>query len=100
MIFQRRQQHPRITRMNRKREHASADRSDSVVSERAEIREQLFGASERTWIRRLQPVESRDVLNAAGFERKDDLGQVEAFHFRQFLRRAIEMFAFGPKTQA
>ena len=86
--------------MNRKREHAPAERSDSVIRERAEVREQLFGAAERPRVWRLEPAKSRDILNTAGFEREDDFRKIEAFHFRQFLGRAIEMFALGPKTEA
>jgi len=30
----------------------------------------------------IEPAESGDVINAAGFQSKDDFGKVEALHFR------------------
>ena len=48
---------------------------------------------------RLQPAEGGDVLHAAGFQREDDLGEIEALDLGQFLRGALQVLALGPEAQ-
>ena len=66
----------------------------------SEIHEQLFRAREGLRIGRFQPAEVADFLDAARLQRENHLGQIEPFYLGQFLRRALEMFAFRPKPQA
>src|SRR5437868_12683466 len=84
--------------MDREREHPSAKWSD-VVMERAEIGEQLFGAGERLRIGRLQPAEVADLFHTARFQSENDFGEIKPLHFGQFLRRALDVFAFRPEPQ-
>ena len=72
----------------------------SLRSQRAEIHQQLFGSSEGSWIGRFEPAEAPDFFDAARLQGEHDFGEVEPFHFGQFLRRPVEMFALGPKPQA
>ena len=60
----------------------------------------MLGANQGVRFGRLEPAKSRDVINPARFESENNFSKIEAFHFRQFLGRAIEMFALGPKTEA
>ncbi len=60
----------------------------------------MFRARERLRIGRFQPAEAADFFDAARFQRENDFRQIEPFHLRQFLRRAIEMLALRPKPQA
>ena len=68
--------------------------------ERAEIGQELLGVFERLRLGRLQPAKARDVFDPARFQGQHHFREIEPFHFRQFLRRALEVFALRPEPQA
>ena len=84
--------------MDREREHPPAKWRDAA-RQSSEIGEQLFGAGERLRIGRLQPPEVSDFFHTARFQSEDDLREIEPFHLGQFLRRALDVFAFRPEPQ-
>src|SRR3954462_15882941 len=100
MMFLRREEHARITRMQWEREHAPSERGYSGRSNCAKINQELLGASERVGLGWLQPVESGDVINAARFKSQDNFSEVEPLHLRQLLCNPVEKFPFGPETEA
>src|SRR3954447_700835 len=87
--------------MHGKREHPQAEWRDLPLAQRqrTEIDQHLLGVRERAWIRWFEPAEVRHVVDAARLPRQDDPGEIEPLHFRQLLRRAIEMFALRPEPQ-
>ena len=96
----RREQHPRITRMQRKRQHLAADLRDFVFVNRAQVRQQLLRVRQRNFIRCFQPAELAQLLHARGFQRQHDLGQIQSFNLRQFLRGTMRVFLARPKSHA
>ena len=97
----RREQHSRITRMHRKREHLAADGGDvSRVVERAEVGEQFLRVREAWFIGRFKPAELPQIFDTGGSEGQYDFGQVEPFDFGQFLNQPMSMFFPRPKPHA
>ena len=81
-VLLRGEQHLRVTRVYRERQHPAPDRGNFTRGERAEIGEQLLRTGERLRIGRLEPAKCRDIVDAARFEGKHDFGEIESFHFR------------------
>jgi len=51
-------------------------------------------------IGRFKPAKRPRVLHAAGLERQDHLGEIQAFHFGKFLSGASRLLMLGPQAQA
>ncbi len=99
--FLRREQHPGITRMRRKRRHAAPrPRQRMLVIERAEIVKKLHRAGKRFRFRRLDPGKRFEIVDAARLQRQQRAAQFEPPNFGQRLRRALFLLALGPKPHA
>ena len=98
----RREQHARVTRVHRKREHPPAEIGDRLrrPGQSSEIGEQLFRPRECARLGRFEPAELRDLVDPARLQRQHHFGKIEPLHFRQLLRRTLAVLAFGPQSQA
>ena len=86
-IILRGQEHARVARMDRKRQHAPAEWGDRAgcIVDGAQVGEQRLGAFQRARVGRFEPAECSYVIDAARLEREDHLGEIEPFHFGKFL---------------
>ena len=66
----------------------------------AEIGEERLRALKGAGLGRLEPAERRDVLDSAGLEGEDHLGEVQALDLGQLLRGAIQVLPLRPKAEA
>ena len=71
-----------------------------LARERAQIREQQLRALQRLRIGFFQPRKTKHIVDAAGFKRQHDLGEIEPFYFGQFLQRPRAVLALGPQPHA
>ena len=110
LVFLGRQQHARVPRMQRKRQHLAANGRDLQrrqratlrrrTLQRAQIRQQFLRMGQGNLIRLLQPPELPQILHPRGLQREHHLRQIQPADFRHFMRRPFVMFRARPQPHA
>src|SRR5262245_54877504 len=95
------EQHARVARMSRKREHPSSERGDRTrpCVNSFQVGEQQLGPFQCASVGGLEPAKFSQIVYTARFECEDHLCEIQAFHFRKFLGGSRVLLMGCPETQ-
>src|ERR1700733_10060150 len=77
------QEHARVPRMHREREHAMSEIGDysGLTIQCSKIVQELERPAQRIWIRHFDPTEALKICHASRFQVEQDFSQIETFDF-------------------